>query len=116
MVCCNTDYEIMFINIFWPIGVQIMTYLLCAGWVAYHRYQLKDLEYDMSFFLPRAKIATAYGAYPQWRLALFSFWDQLNAIITSLPAPFIDLTSQVGWSCDGRVVTVAYTVVTAVRR
>eukprot|EP00966_Prymnesium_polylepis_P327420 7383307-Prymnesium_polylepis.1 len=88
------NYEIMYINIFWPIGVQLMTYALCGAWVAYHRYRLKDLEYGLSFFSPRATIATAHGAYPQWRLALFSFWDQLNAIITSLPAPFIDLTSQ----------------------
>ena len=42
----------------------------------------------------RSRIASAHGAYPQWRLALFSFWDQLNAILTSLPSPFIDMTSQ----------------------
>ena len=44
--------------------------------------------------MPRANIATALGPYPQYRLAFFSFWDQLNAVITGLPSPFIDATSQ----------------------
>ena len=73
---------------------QIMTYGLCAAWVAYHRYTLGDRSYGLSFFHPVSNIASAHGPYPQWRLALFSFWDQLNAILTSLPSPFIDMTSQ----------------------
>jgi len=89
------NYQIMYVNVFWPIGVQIMTYGLCGLWVLYHRYQLKDPRYGCGFFSPFSSIATAAGRpYPQWRLALFSFWDQLNAIITSLPSPFIDVTSQ----------------------
>jgi len=62
--------------------------------VLYHRFHLKDKRYGLSFFLPGATIASACGAFPQIRLAMFSFWDQLNALVTGLPAPFIDLTSQ----------------------
>jgi len=88
------NYNLMYFNVLWPIGVQAMQILLCAAWVLYHRYSLSDRRYGLSFFLPGASIASACGAFPQWRLALFSFWDQLNALITGLPAPFIDVTSQ----------------------
>ena len=88
------NYQMSYVNIFWPIGVQFLTYCLCSCWVLYHRYVVGDRAYGLSFFMPHASIASARGAYPQWRLALFSFWDQLNAILTSLPSPFIDMTSQ----------------------
>eukprot|EP00937_MAST-01D_sp_MAST-1D-sp2_P001722 g1722.t1 len=88
------NFQLMYVNIFWPIGVQLMTVLMCVGWVYYNRVTLGDKRYDWNFLLPGASIASAAGAYPQWRLALFSFWDQLNAVITALPSPFIDLTSQ----------------------
>jgi hypothetical protein len=31
---------------------------MCAGWVCYHRYHLKDERYGLSFFLPSSTIAT----------------------------------------------------------
>jgi hypothetical protein len=88
------NYQMTYVNVLWPVGVQIMTYGLCAAWVLWHRYHEKNLEYGIGFFSPFSSIASAHGRYPQWRLALFSFWDQLNAILTSLPSPFIDMTSQ----------------------
>jgi len=88
------NYNLIYFNVLWPIGIQAMQILLCAAWVLYHRYHLKDTRYGLSFFLPGASIASAYGAFPQFRLAMFSFWDQLNALVTGLPAPFIDMTSQ----------------------
>ena len=89
------NYQLMYFNILWPVGVQGAQVLVCLAWVAYQRYSLGDRRYGLNFFHPAATIATAAGlAYPQWRLALFSFWDQLNAILTSLPSPFIDMTSQ----------------------
>jgi len=89
-----TNYNLMYYNVLWPIGVQLMQVMLCVAWVLYHRFHLKDKRYGLSFFLPGATIASACGAFPQIRLAMFSFWDQLNALVTGLPAPFIDLTSQ----------------------
>ena len=38
------NYQLMYVNIFWPIGVQIMTYGLCGCWVLYHRFHEKDLR------------------------------------------------------------------------
>lgn len=87
--CCR------YYNVLWPIGVQIMQVLMCICWVCYQRYRLHDHRYGLSFFLPSASIATAAGvAYPQWRIALFSFWDQLNAIITGIPGPYINQNDQ----------------------
>ena len=88
------NYQLMYVNVFWPIGVQIMTYVLCAAYVCYQRFHVGDASYSWSFFGPRASIATPSGRYPQWRLACFSVWDQLNAMATGLPSPFIDQTSQ----------------------
>ena len=84
------NYTLMYYNILWPIGVQFMTILVSGCWVLYHRYRLHDRRYGWSFFLPGASIATVAGtSYPQWRLALFSFWDQLNAAVTGIPSPYI---------------------------
>lgn len=84
------NYTLMYYNVLWPIGVQVMQVLMCAGWVWYQRVKVKDKRYGWSFFHPTATIATTAGAaYPQWRLALFSFWDQLNAALTGIPSPYI---------------------------
>lgn len=88
------DYQLMYVNVFWPAGVQLMTILMVGMYVGYQRWQRGDKRYGLSFFFPGASIATARGPYPQWRLSLFSFWDQLNAVITGLPSPFLDATSQ----------------------
>ena len=89
------NYQLMYFNILWPIGVQVAQVLMCLAWVCYHRYSLGDLRYGLSFFLPSAAIATAAGRpYPQWRLALFSLWDQLNAAITGIPSPYISQNDQ----------------------
>jgi len=89
------NYQLMYFNILWPIGVQVAQVFICLCWVCYHRYSVGDLRYGLSFFLPSAAIATAAGQpYPQWRLALFSLWDQLNAAITGIPSPYISQNDQ----------------------
>jgi len=89
------NYQLMYFNILWPIGVQFAQVAMCLAWVAYQRYSLGDMRYNLSFFLPSAAIATAAGgSYPQWRLALFSLWDQLNAAITGIPSPYISQNDQ----------------------
>jgi len=87
------NYQLMYYNIMWPIGIQIMTYLLCAGYVLFMRHN-GDLRYNMTFFLPYSKIACATGFFPQIKMGLFSFFDQLNASVTGLATPFIDQTTQ----------------------
>ena len=89
------NYQLMYFNVLWPIGVQIAQVAICLCWVCYQRFRLGDLRYNLSFFLPNAAIATAAGVpYPQWRLALFSMWDQLNAAITGIPGPYISQNDQ----------------------
>lgn len=89
------NYTLMYFNILWPIGVQIAQVFMCLGWIWYQRSVLGDKRYGLSFFSPTATIATAAGvSFPQWRLALFSVWDQLNAVITGIPSPFISQNDQ----------------------
>lgn len=73
--------------------------VMCLVYVLYvnRDRRLKGLEpkYDSTFFLPGSKCATKQGkSYSQFSLSLFSFWDELNAVLTSLPAPYISLTMQ----------------------
>ena len=88
------NYQLMYINVFWPIGVQLMTIILCMCYVLQQN-RAHPGTYDYTFFLPNSKFVSKNGAYPQWRLGLFSFWDELNAVGTSLPGPYISLTLQV---------------------
>jgi hypothetical protein len=37
------NYQLMYYNVLWPIGVQAMQIIVCAGWVLYHRYSLTIL-------------------------------------------------------------------------
>ena len=100
----------MYTNVFWPIGVQLMTYIMVAGYVCYMRYSEKDLRYDWRFFLPGASLASALGAIPMWKFGMFSIFDQLNASLTNLPSPFINLTSQSILTNFGLVWTVLFSV------
>lgn len=87
------NYQLMYMNILWPIGVQIMTVILCFFYVIQQN-RANPGTYDYTFFLPRSKFVSKSGVYPQWRLGLFSFWDEINAVLTSLPGPYISLTLQ----------------------
>ena len=91
------NYQLMYMNFLWPIGVQIATVLMCYVYVIYVNSDCRKKglqpKYDFTFFLPNSKCATKQGKpYSQLRLSLFSFWDELNAVLTSLPAPYISLT------------------------
>ncbi|GMI02621.1 hypothetical protein TrLO_g11475 [Triparma laevis f. longispina] len=95
------NYQLMYMNVLWPIGVQVMTVFMC--WIYVEQQNAAAVKaglpkpYDYSFFLPGARFASKRspdGKYPQWRLGLFSFWDEVNAVFTSLPGPYINLTMQ----------------------
>jgi len=73
------NYQLMYMNVLWPVGVQLMTIVISVVFV-YQKRANGDLRYDWTFFHPWSKIGTTSGAiYPQWKMGLFSFWDQLNA-------------------------------------
>lgn len=85
------NYNLMVTNFIWPIGVQFLTFMLAGGWIMYQRRQ-GDMRYNWSFFSPYSSIASSRGPYSQFRLSMFSFWDQLNAAITTIPTPFLSQT------------------------
>jgi len=80
--------------VLWPIGIQVITIIMVIGYIVYKRKVEKDDRYDWRFLLPGSVMASGTGAVAMWRLGMFSIFDQLNAALTSLPAPFIDITSQ----------------------
>eukprot|EP00656_Telonema_subtile_P000900 TRINITY_DN10432_c0_g1_i2.p1 TRINITY_DN10432_c0_g1~~TRINITY_DN10432_c0_g1_i2.p1 ORF type:complete len:475 (-),score=73.71 TRINITY_DN10432_c0_g1_i2:119-1543(-) len=88
------NYQLLYINVLWPIGIQVITVVMVIGYIVYKRRVEKDVRYDWRFLLPGSAMASGTGAIAMWRLGLFSIFDQLNAALTSLPAPFIDITSQ----------------------
>jgi len=51
-------------------------------------------QYNWRFFLPGNPMASSAGAVPLYRLALFSFGDQINAAMVAPPSPFISLPLQ----------------------
>ena len=75
------NYQLMYMNVLWPIGVQVMTVFMCWVYVEQQNAKAvamgKEKPYDFSFFLPGSRIASKNGPYPQWRLGLFSFWDEV---------------------------------------
>merc|ERR1711871_765153 len=105
------NYQVMYTNIYWPIGVQAMTILMVLAYVLYKRYGEGNLRYDWRFFFPGAEIASAAGAVPIYQLGLFSVFDQINASLTSLPSPFIDITQQSIMTNLGLVWTVLISIV-----
>ena len=38
------NYQLMYYNILWPVGVQCAQFLMCLTWVLYQRYSLGDLS------------------------------------------------------------------------
>merc|ERR1712166_579940 len=88
------NYQLMYVNVLWPVGIQIVTVGLIVCYIMYRRVVDHDMRYDWRFLLPGSTMASGYGAVAMWRLGIFSIFDQINASLTSLPAPFIDITSQ----------------------
>ena len=65
------NYQLMYFNLLWPIGVQVAS--ICLGWVLYQRFFCENSA--ICPFSATCSGATAAGTpYPQWRLALFSMW------------------------------------------
>jgi len=58
------------------------------------RFMDGDKNYNMSWFSPWSKKASEQGKVPILWMAQFSFWDQLNAMISAPPSPFIPLVLQ----------------------
>ena len=55
---------------------------------------LGDKSYDMSWFSPFSPRASTQGPVPQKWIAQFALYDQINAIVSAPPSPFIPLVLQ----------------------
>jgi len=88
------NYQLMYMNVLWPVGVQLMTIVITAVYVRRRKNEGYP-EYNYKFFLPGWSGASKSGlVVNQITLGLFSFWDQVNAVFTSLPGPYISITIQ----------------------
>lgn len=75
-------------SLYWPICIQVMTAILCGGYVLRKRY-LGDLSYGLGWFSPITPLASAQGRVPLYTMAIFSVFDQLNAAMTAIPQTYI---------------------------
>lgn len=74
--------------LYWPICIQIMTAMICGGYVLRKRY-LGDKSYGIGWFSPLTPLASAQGRVPLYTMAIFSVYDQLNAAMTAIPQSYI---------------------------
>mmetsp|Transcript_99741 Transcript_99741/g.257713 ORF Transcript_99741/g.257713 Transcript_99741/m.257713 type:complete len:504 (+) Transcript_99741:78-1589(+) len=88
------DYTAVVMSLYWPPMVQLMCFLVALMYVARKRFSDGDKSYNMSWFSPFSERASTQGAVPQLWIAQFAFWDQLNAIISAPPGPFIPMVLQ----------------------
>ena len=54
------NYQLMYMNFLWPIGVQFMTVFICIFYV-WNQRRIGNLKYDWTFFLPNSKLASRRG-------------------------------------------------------
>lgn len=86
----NPAYNLILTNVYWPVCIQALTVVMIAGYVKVQ----EDERYSWRFFLPWSPLASAEGRVPLYRMALFSFWDQMNAALQAPAAPFLALPMQ----------------------
>jgi len=86
------DYTAILMSIYWPPMVQVMCFFVSLAYVI--RKRQSDKSYDFSWFSPFSERASSQGAVPQKWIAQFALYDQVNAILSAPPSPFIPLVLQ----------------------
>eukprot|EP00929_Paragymnodinium_shiwhaense_P120067 TRINITY_DN91971_c0_g1_i1.p1 TRINITY_DN91971_c0_g1~~TRINITY_DN91971_c0_g1_i1.p1 ORF type:complete len:458 (+),score=45.16 TRINITY_DN91971_c0_g1_i1:86-1459(+) len=86
-------YNLVLMNIIWPILIQVMQIFLTAGYV-FVQYKDGNPGFNWRFFLPSTPLASARGAVPLYQFALFSLGDQLQTAIQAPPSAYISQTMQ----------------------
>jgi len=86
-------YNLVLLNLIWPVSIQIVTLVMLLGYVLVLRAQ-GFRQYTWRFLLPGNVTASAMGAVPIYQLALFSLGDQTNAAMSAPPGPFVALPMQ----------------------
>lgn len=87
-------YASTLMSVYWPPMVQFMCFLVCLGYVVHQRITTGDKQYGLGWFSPWNPMASAQGPVPPSWLMQFSFWDQLNAMVSAPSSPFIPLVLQ----------------------
>lgn len=88
------NYTGIVMSLYWPPMVQLMCFFVSLGYVARMRYIDGDKSFNMRWFSPFSARASEQGPVPQCWIAQFALWDQLNAIVSAPPGPFIPLVLQ----------------------
>jgi len=88
------NYTGIVMSLYWPPMVQLMCFFVSLGYLARKRYLDGDKSFNMRWFSPFSPRASSQGPVPQCWIAQFAFWDQLNAIVSAPPGPFIPMVLQ----------------------
>eukprot|EP00931_Biecheleriopsis_adriatica_P056586 TRINITY_DN33533_c0_g1_i1.p1 TRINITY_DN33533_c0_g1~~TRINITY_DN33533_c0_g1_i1.p1 ORF type:complete len:527 (+),score=93.25 TRINITY_DN33533_c0_g1_i1:93-1583(+) len=88
------NYTATLMALYWPPMVQFMCFLVCLAYVLKKRCIDGDKSFGPRWFSPFNRNASTQGQVPITWMAQFSFWDQLNAILSAPPSPFIPLVLQ----------------------
>eukprot|EP00927_Polykrikos_kofoidii_P019100 TRINITY_DN18901_c0_g1_i2.p1 TRINITY_DN18901_c0_g1~~TRINITY_DN18901_c0_g1_i2.p1 ORF type:complete len:463 (-),score=30.82 TRINITY_DN18901_c0_g1_i2:32-1300(-) len=86
-------YNLILMNLFWPISVQCIIVALLLGNIMVKRCQ-GNFGYSFDFFLPGYSGASPTGPVPLYKMALFSLGDQLSVAASAAPAAFVSLPMQ----------------------
>eukprot|EP00928_Gymnodinium_smaydae_P039381 TRINITY_DN26917_c0_g1_i2.p1 TRINITY_DN26917_c0_g1~~TRINITY_DN26917_c0_g1_i2.p1 ORF type:complete len:490 (-),score=67.69 TRINITY_DN26917_c0_g1_i2:6-1475(-) len=81
-------------SLYWPPMVQCMCFFVCLTYVLKKRFVDGDSRFGLAWFSPLNPLASTQGVVPMIWVAQFSFWDQLNAVLSAPPSPFIPLVLQ----------------------
>jgi len=102
------NYQLFFAALLFPIGIQFTQLILTVCYVCYHRYYVGDTRYSLwNFMRWSSPLACRNGAFSQRILFLQSVVGQLGNAITSLPTPFLNITT-VGLLLNFGVITTAF--------
>lgn len=89
----SAAYNLVLMNIIWPMAMLLPIMMAILGYICVMRWK-GDTRYGFSFFLPGNPLATSRGTIHMYQLALFSFWDQMNATMSAPPASYLSLPMQ----------------------
>lgn len=102
------NYQLYFVSLLFPIGIQLMQTVLTIAYVWYYRYSKGDLRYSLYQFMRwSSPLACNKGSFPQLILFYQSFIGQIGNGITSLPTAFLNITT-VGLLLNFGVISTAF--------
>lgn len=89
----SSAYNLILMNLIWPMAMLVPIMMAVLGYIGVMKWK-GDTRYNLRFFLPGNPLATSGGTIYLYQLALFSFWDQVNATMSAPPGSYISLPMQ----------------------